>query len=972
MSMDPRIPKLLSQWQSADNKPSVEQLCASCPELTGQVRQMIDALHSVHVMTIADGTDQTTLPEEPPKISDPSGVEFPVAAAAEAPSHIGPYRIVAVLGSGGMGVVYKAEQRHPVKRLVALKLIKLGMDTRHVIARFESERQALAVMDHPNIAKVIDAGATDTGRPYFVMEYVPGDPITDYCDKTRLTTEERLNLFVQVCDAMQHAHQKGIIHRDLKPGNILVEFRDGKAVPKVIDFGIAKATSAHLTEKTLYTEHGQMVGTPDYASPEQAESSGMDVDTRTDIYSLGVILYELLTGKLPFDPKTLRSAGYAGMQRIIREEDPPKPSTRLTKLNGDHEIETIAKRRRVEPRTLLRKIRGELDWIIVRAMDKDRTRRYDSATALAQDIGRYLRDEPVTAGPPTATYRVGKFVKRHIIGISAGAGIAAALVVGLAVAVYGLYTARAQRDRAFLATEAAQREADRSRRINEYLGQMLVAVDPEQARIMNVTLDSVLSRGRELFGNDHAIIAAVLSSRATALRAAGQLDDAERAQLEALNAYKAAYGTNHSTVAAALSSLGLIQSDRSDNAAAESSLSQALELKKQLFGAKSVRVAEGYEVLFMVAQKRGASGEADKQRLKELATKWVEAYQNSVGERDRRTVEAMSRLGIWLMQNNFHAEAEPVLVRAVDLGRDVLGKDHQIVFMTMNSLTQLYVFQKRDAKARPYFMDLNESVQVVFGSRSPIVLQSALQLGNFLLRNDDLSTAETVLRRAIETAGTAVPRGDGVLTDLKGKLIDISLQRRNADRKWLRDFWLEYLEDRRIQYGRDSAKLVEPTTLAARTLLEWGYAMDAENLYRSILPIQRNAQNPDQLAVSDTLLGLGTTLLAMNSTAQAEGILREAVDIRQRVLRDGDWQIAESQSRLGECLLALGRQDEAAPLLEDASEVLESSRLAPVEAKHRALDTLVKLYSATGQGAEAEELRQKMSASTQPATAPIR
>jgi serine/threonine protein kinase len=988
MSLDPRIPQILSRWQTAESKPSAEELCATCPELLPQVRQMIGALHSVHAPTMegpgdgSDGSSATVTDHGQAHrrhLSDPSGLEFPVAAAAEVPSHIGPYRIIAALGAGGMGVVYKAEQRHPMKRLVALKLIKLGMDTRHVIARFESERQALAVMDHPNIAKVIDAGATESGRPYFVMEFVPGEPINDYCDKNRLTTEQRLNLFAQVCDALQHAHQKGIIHRDLKPSNILVEYRDNRAVPKVIDFGIAKATSAGgLTEKTLYTETGQLVGTPEYASPEQAETSGMDVDTRTDIYSLGVILYELLTGKLPFDPKTLRSAGYAQMQRIIREEDPPKPSARLTKITDAQELESIAKRRRTEPRVLSKRIRGELDWIILKAMDKDRQRRYETAAALAQDIGRYLRDEAVNAGPPTATYRVGKFVKRHFIGIAASGAVAAALLIGLAMAVVGFYQARHQRDVAVKATDqalvaksAADGEARRTREMVEFLQKALAATDPQQAKLMNVSLEEVLARSRQLFGDDHAIIGNVLTSRASSLRAAGQFAEAERALIEALNAYRRAYGSDHGTVAAALTSLGIVQSDRGDQAAAEDSLRQSVAMRKRLFGERSLPVAESLDELFTVVNKRVGIGEVDKNELKKIGMESVDAYRAALGDRDRRAMEERCKLGIWLAQNGFPVEAEPVLASVVSDGPAVLGKDSQLLFNAMNSLTALYVQQNKTEQARTTFIDLNNRVADVFGSRSPIVLASALQLGKYLLERDDLSTAETVMRSAIETAGTAVPRGDPVLTDMKGRLIDVSLQRKNFDKKWLRDFWLEYLEDRRIQYGANSERMISFTLPAAERLLEWGYAQDAEVLYRALLPIQRAAAPPQQEKISDTLLGLGTAMLAMNSTAQAEDVLREALEIRKRIFREGDWQIADAQARLGECLLALGRPREAEPLLDDASKSLDSARLAPPAAKHRALANLMKLYAATGKPNEAEEVRQKMTATSQPTTSNV-
>jgi serine/threonine protein kinase len=324
---------------------------------------------------------------------------------------IGPYRILSEIGHGGMGVVYEAEQERPVHRRVALKLIKWGMDTKAVIARFESERQALALMNHPNIASVFDAGATEQGRPYFAMEFVRGEPITEYCDKNRLTIQERLNLFIQVCEGVQHAHQKGIIHRDIKPSNILITIQDDKPVPKIIDFGVAKATSQKLTERTVYTELGQLIGTPEYMSPEQAEMTGIDIDTRTDVYSLGVVLYELLVGAQPFDSKTLRQANFDDMRRTIREEEPPKPSTRLTRL--PEPSTTAAKNRRVELRTLARAVSGDLDWITMKALEKDRTRRYGSPFELAADIGRYWRNEPVLAGPPSASYRVQKFVRRH-------------------------------------------------------------------------------------------------------------------------------------------------------------------------------------------------------------------------------------------------------------------------------------------------------------------------------------------------------------------------------------------------------------------------------------------------------------------------------------------------------------------------------------------------------------------------------
>ena len=365
---------------------------------------------------------------------------------------IGRYRLLQRIGEGGFGVVYMAEQERPVRRKVALKVIKPGMDTHAVVARFEAERQALAMMDHPHIARVLDGGATDSGRPYFVMELVKGIPITEYCDKNQLSTKERLELFTTVCQSVQHAHQKGIIHRDLKPSNVLVTLADGRPIVKVIDFGVAKATNQQLTEKTLFTAYGQMVGTPQYMSPEQAEMSCLDVDTRSDVYSLGVVLYELLTGTTPLLAERLRTAGFAEMQRIIREEEPPKPSTRLS-TSGD-ELTAIAKHRSVSPEKLKSQIEGDLDWIVMKALEKDRNRRYESASRLADDVVCFLSDRVIDARPPSTSYQLKKAFNRNKVLVGTLSTIFLTLVAGLGVALWGLkqardsaVAAREQRDR---------------------------------------------------------------------------------------------------------------------------------------------------------------------------------------------------------------------------------------------------------------------------------------------------------------------------------------------------------------------------------------------------------------------------------------------------------------------------------------------------------------------------------------------
>jgi serine/threonine protein kinase/tetratricopeptide (TPR) repeat protein len=385
-------------------------------------------------------------------------------------STIGRYRLLERLGEGGFGVVFMAEQTEPVRRVVALKILKLGMDTGPIVARFEAERQALALMDHPNIARVLDAGATDSGRPYFVMELVKGEPITAFCDRARMPIKERLELFATVCEAIQHAHTKGVIHRDIKPSNILVSFVDGRPVPKVIDFGIAKAIDRPLTEKAVFTELRQLIGTPEYMSPEQAEGS-RDIDTRTDVYSLGVVLYELLTGGTPFESTKLRSAAYGEIQRIIREEEPPKPST---KLSASLQTKAgIATNRRTEADALAVLIKRELDWIVMKALDKDRSRRYESPSRLMADVKRFIKGDAVEAVPPSVVYRVRKFVRRHRVGVVAGGLVAASLVIGLAAALWQRGVAVEQRAAALEQKQAAESRSEELRQVVDFIDQTL-------------------------------------------------------------------------------------------------------------------------------------------------------------------------------------------------------------------------------------------------------------------------------------------------------------------------------------------------------------------------------------------------------------------------------------------------------------------------------------------------------------------
>src|ERR1035438_9142780 len=407
---------------AAERSVCLDGACAGDAALRERVERLL-VPHDQPEEVLADGIDAATVK---------ATIKLDLADAPDEAvgQTLGRYKLLERVGEGGCGVVYVAEQTEPVRRRVALKVIKSGMDTKQVVARFEAERQALAMMDHPNIAKVLDAGTTDVGRPYFVMELVRGIRITDYCDQANLTTKERLDLFIKVCQAIQHAHQKGIIHRDIKPSNILVTLHDGLPVPKVIDFGIAKATEGRLTDATVYTQLHQFIGTPAYMSPEQAEMSGLGIDTRSDIYSLGVLLYELLAGSTPFDAKELMESGIDAMRKTIREQEPVRPSTRLATLQGA-ELTTTAKRRSADGSKLIRQLSGDLDWIVMKCLEKDRTRRYESASGLVADIMRHLNNQPVAARPPSAAYRLQKAWRRNKLVYGSVAAITAALLLAL-------------------------------------------------------------------------------------------------------------------------------------------------------------------------------------------------------------------------------------------------------------------------------------------------------------------------------------------------------------------------------------------------------------------------------------------------------------------------------------------------------------------------------------------------------------
>jgi serine/threonine protein kinase/tetratricopeptide (TPR) repeat protein len=541
----------------------------------------------------SSGKPEVTSDVAPGQWLDPAAL--PESPLEKVGSRIGPYKLLQQLGEGGMGAVFLAEQEKPVQRRVALKIIKAGMDSAHVLARFEAERQALALMDHPNIAKVLDAGATDNGRPYFVMELVKGIPITKFCDQEHLTLRERLELFVLVCQAVQHAHQKGIIHRDIKPSNVLIALYDGKPVPKIIDFGVAKATTQKLTERTMFTEVGQIVGTLEYMAPEQAELNNLDIDTRADIYSLGVLLYELLTGSPPFTARQLRDAPLTEMLRIIRESEPPKPST---KLSSSAELPSIAAKRKLEPAKLTNMVRGDLDWIAMKCLEKERNRRYETANGLAMDVQRYLNDEPVLASPPSLRYRLRKYWRKHRGPVLAVSAIVLLLVAGIIGTSVGLVRAERlrglaeEKERAALASQQQAMEALRA--TTDEVVEQLLGGKPVLGPAERAFLEKTLKRW-QAFAD-----AAGEGEQARAIRAEGVFRVAKlRANLgqreEAMTGYREAIALCQKLVddypgvpqhrqhlALTYSQLGFVFNDLGKQQERETAVRQALALSEKL------------------------------------------------------------------------------------------------------------------------------------------------------------------------------------------------------------------------------------------------------------------------------------------------------------------------------------------------------------------------------------------------------
>ena len=838
--------------------------------------------------------------------------------------HIGPYRLLEHIGEGGFGAVFMAEQSHPVRRRGALKIVKLGMDNRTGVARFEQERQALAMMDHPNIARVFDAGATDAGRPYFVMELVRGDPITQYCDNARLSIRERHDLFTQVCRAVQHAHTKGVIHRDLKPGNILVSTSDGRPSAKVIDFGIAKATGPRLTDKPLFTAFRQFIGTPEYMSPEQAAGS-LDIDTRTDIYALGVLLYELLTGTTPFDGRQLRSAAWNEMQRIIREVDPPTPSTRLTRVES---LPSVAATRRTTPQRLGAIIRGELDWIVMRTLDKDRARRYDSAGDLAADIERFLEGKPVLAAPASASYRFRKAVRRNRVAVITGSLVAAALLTGSAVALWQARVAAAERDAAKTAAteaEAARKEAEKRRQEIEQVAQFESARlsqinPPEMGRGMLTTLADDARQGMtrrnlpaEQIEQRLAQLQDLLQDVNATNLALRVLDD--NILNAAITAVDEQFAEQPAVRARILHTLGGTMLDLGLLDRAEQALAKAIEIRRQHLGpthADTLTVLNDFGMLrFMQTRLRDAE---------QFMHEAYEGRETTLGPNDESTLISLNNLGLAILMQGRTAEAEPIFRKLLDRFTQTLGPDHPYTIQTHNSIGGMYMESERPAKAEPHFRQALAGLAAHYGQDHDRVLLAKSNLAFSLERQDKLDEAEALYRDAAERASRAL--GDEHPQAL--------LIRSN----------LGYL-------------------LCSLDRLE-----ESERIIFEVLNTRRRIFGDDNSDTLQSIHNAGVLMKAKGDPARAETFLREALEGRLRVNGALHWSVAQTRQSLAELLISLKRFPEAETILLDAQRdtaAIEDPPIQKLIARARALAAFYEDWNAAephaDRAAEAEHWR---------------
>jgi len=797
--------------------------------------------------------------------------------AEPAEKRIGPYQLIQKIGEGGMGDVWLAEQEAPVRRRVALKLIRAGLNTRETLARFDSERQALALMEHPAIAKVFEAGATPQGSPYFAMEYVAGIPITEYCDKHRLSTKERLWLFTQVCEGVQHAHQKAIIHRDLKPSNILVMEVDGKPAPKIIDFGLAKALTQKLTAETMFTRAGGVIGTPGYMSPEQAGSSGTDVDTRTDVYSLGVIFYELLAGSLPLD-LDLRHVALEEFLRRLREVEPPRPSSRLSTQN--HATSTdVAHKRQTEPQTLARQLQGELDSIALKALEKEQSRRYASASEFAADVRRYLNNEPVLAVPPSAAYRARKFAHRYRVPLATAAAFAVLLLGTTAVSVRQ--------------SLRANREAAAARRVSEFMTQMFKVSDPGEARGNSITAREILDKAsKEIdtgLANDPQLQSQMMQTMGKVYASLGLYQKAELLFRQAVSIRKAASGPTSREALESASSVGAMLQEESRFPESEKTLRDTMELQRQTFGPN-----------------------------------------------DRDTLESARLLARTMDHEGRYLEAEQLNRETLEIATRVYGAQDDIVRNVRKGLAADFAYEGKFADAEKTFREVYEADRRESGDDNPAVLKVQSNIAAMLLQQDHFSEAETLYRdtvaRETRVLGAEHPVTVQAMSNLA--LVLRSEKRYSEADKLLREALAAELK----VYGPDHEFTLNTMNILAGTLELEDKDAEAEQIIREALERQRRVLGPDHQNTLTSMEALGAIQLDEKKNAEAEQTLRQALEGFRRVLGDDHPLTAEGAFNLGATQAQEGKRAEALRNLEFAlAHHLAPHHLAGVEEDYNSL-----------------------------------
>ncbi len=922
---------------------------------------------------------------------------------------IGRYKLLEKVGEGGFGAVYVAEQRDPVKRRVALKIIKLGMDSKQVVARFEAERQALALMEHPNIAKVLDGGTTETGRPYFVMELVRGMRITDYCDQNKYSTRERLKLFIQVCHAIQHAHQKGIIHRDIKTSNILITVVDGQAVPKVIDFGIAKATQGgQLSDKTVYTQLHQFIGTPAYMSPEQAVLSGVDVDTRSDIYSLGVLLYELLTGHTPFDTKALLDAGLDEMRRIVRDQEPPRPSTRISTLDA-RERTTVAKHRQTEPNTLSRVVRGDLDWIVMKCLEKERARRYETASALAQDIEHHLKQEPVSAAAPTLRYRLSKFTRRNRAALAVASLVTALLITGSVIsslqAVRATRAERAQR----LLRQQADEQAAIAKAVNEFLRDDIlrqadsrVQADSHFQADANLTVREALERASQRIGdrftNQPLTESAIRLAIGDALQAVGRQAESVPHLIRALQLCQARLGPDHLEALRCMDHLAAAYADTGD-------LSRALPLFEQTLKLRQTSLGRDHPDTLITMYNLGyAYQQAGKLDLAvPLLEQTLELRQTKLGRNDPSTLDSMAQLA----EAYYYAGQYDRLLRlsgeTLKLRRARLGPDHPATLTSMHNLASAYDIVGKLDLALPLYEENLKRLTAKLGPDEPHTLACMNNLGSDYLDLGDYDKATQLLEHVVERRrallGSDHPhtlltmhwliqtyQARGCL-DQGLSLGEEAVQRAQAKLgpehfitfRLLGDLGCGYalagnleqalaLHEQTASSANTALGPDHPTTLLALDNLGWTYLKSgkldqARSAFEEALKVQRlklGVEHPDTLV---TLAGLTECVLRQGDCTNAEPLARECLELRGKA-SPNHWRTFAVQSLLGRALLGQNKYAEAEPyLLRGYRGLKASEHKIPADSRatlRQAAEALVSLYEACGKANQAVRWKREL------------